>query len=53
MIKRWAVFAGDNYYPSGGMGDFRASFDTKEEAKDFSKDLRWEWIEIYDMEEYK
>lgn len=53
MIKRWAVFAGENYYPCGGMGDFQASFDTQEEAETFSKGLNRDWIEIEDMEGYK
>jgi hypothetical protein len=31
-LKRFLVFAGDDYYPSGGWGDFRGSYDTLEEA---------------------
>lgn len=33
-MKRWLLFAGDNYYPIGGWDDFQADFDTKEEAFD-------------------
>jgi len=31
-LKRYLVFAYDNYYPAGGWGDFMGSFDTIEEA---------------------
>lgn len=31
-MKRFAVFAFDNYYPSGGMEDFQKSFATEAEA---------------------
>ena len=33
-MKRYVLFAGDDYYPSGGAHDYRGSFDTVEEAKD-------------------
>lgn len=36
-LKRWWVFAGDTYYPCGGMGDFRGSFDTEKDAELFVK----------------
>lgn len=39
-MKRFAVFAGDNYYPGGGMGDFIKSFDTAEEARAFVEELK-------------
>lgn len=31
-MKRFFAFKGDVYYPSRGMGDFYASYDTKYEA---------------------
>ncbi len=31
-MKRYLLFAGDTYYPSGGWQDFIGSFDTKEGA---------------------
>lgn len=37
-MKRFAVFACDYYYPSGGMGDFQKSFDTAQEAKEWVKE---------------
>ena len=30
---QFLVFSGMNYYPSGGFGDFKASFTTQEEAQ--------------------
>ena len=59
-MKRFAVFAGDNYYPCGGMNDFQKSFDTWGEALDFEKELmakrdytKPDWIQTFDMEEYE
>ncbi len=31
-MKRFLVFAGDHYYPSGGVNDLVGDFATKEEA---------------------
>lgn len=30
-LKRFWLFSGLNYYPGGGMKDFKGCFDTKEE----------------------
>ena len=57
-MKRFAVFAGSTYYPSAGLGDFVASFDTEEEAKlcVVAKKLRKEsgidWFLIEDLKDY-
>ncbi len=32
-MKRYLVFTGSKYYPSGGWDDFRGTFDTVEEAQ--------------------
>lgn len=32
-IRRYAVFAGTNYYPLGGWDDFKDSFSLPEEAR--------------------
>jgi len=32
LLKRFLLFAGDNYYPRGGWDDFRGSYDSLEEA---------------------
>lgn len=31
-MKRYLLFMGNRYYPSGGMGDFRGDFDSEDEA---------------------
>ena len=62
-MKRFLVFAGDCYYPDGGMNDFQEDFDTLEEARSFEAKiiekfkLRWrdswkyfKWTEIWDSE---
>jgi len=62
-MKRFLVFAGDSYYPEGGMHDFQEDFDTLEEARSFEAEikekfkLRWKdswkyfkWTEIWDSE---
>jgi len=47
-MKRYLVFYGDNYYPSGGMSDLLGSFDTLTEgviALENKNDKEWngEW----------
>jgi hypothetical protein len=32
-LKRYLVFAFDEYYPDGGWNDFRGDFDTLDEAQ--------------------
>jgi len=40
------LFAGDNYYPCGGMDDFRGRFDTLTELM---KNIgRADWFNVYD-----
>jgi hypothetical protein len=63
-MKRFLLFAGENYYPSGGMEDFINSFDSEQEAKDWynknqiaaksNPDLEeYEWLHIWDCTESK
>jgi hypothetical protein len=48
-MKRFMLFSGRNYYPKGGMQDFRGSFDTLEEAESENrKSLGTDWWEIFD-----
>ena len=56
-MKRFLLFAGDVYYPSGGFGDFIGYFEAREEALD--KLVKWIeteggpeylWAHIYDTE---
>ena len=46
-MKRYLLFTGEYYYPSGGWRDFRDSFDTVEEALTQS---RGDWWHIVDSE---
>jgi len=61
-MKRYLLFAGDHYYPSGGWRDFQGSFDTGTEAveeaqkgKNYSESARrkyeirpWDWWQVID-----
>jgi hypothetical protein len=51
-MKRFLLFKGDNYYPSGGMDDFQGDFDTREEALQAAGtwDRSWQWVQIYDCQ---
>ena len=49
-LKRYIVFSGPEYYPSGGWGDFRQSFDTLDEAKQWLDRYPADWKEIIDLE---
>lgn len=41
-MKQFLLFAGNVYYPNGGWGDFVASFDSLQEAKDAApRDTDW------------
>lgn len=42
-MKRYLLFAGQEYYPSGGWFDFRGSYDDCEAAVDVSKTLGTVW----------
>lgn len=63
-MKRYLVFAGKSYYPSGGWSDFRSSFDDLESAtaeaarlvlepkhdeNAFRDDGRFEWSHCVDL----
>jgi len=49
-MKRYLLFEGFYYYPSGGWGDFVGDFDTIEEARDGFKLSSDGWYEIVDLE---
>ncbi len=40
-MKRYMLFAGYEYYPSGGMGDFVGYFDTMSEAVQHIQNVEW------------
>ena len=50
-MKRYALFAGDTYYPAGGWGDFEGSFDTPEQAKQAAEALgHGDWWHVIDLQ---
>jgi hypothetical protein len=52
-MKRFFLFSGDNYYPSGGWSDFVKDFDTVSEAKSHILQNRADWYEIVDSTDGK
>lgn len=49
-VKRFVLFAGEQYYPSGGWEDYDSSFDTLEEAKTRAQEVTSDWRDIVDLE---
>lgn len=59
-MKRYLLFCGDYYYPSGGWGDFRSDFDTIEDAVKEARrgeyvnsretPVPWDWWHVVDRE---
>lgn len=50
-MKRYLVFAGDQYYPAGGWEDFMGAFVTLEEAQDYYEKLTGtDWKQLVDLE---
>ena len=47
-MKRFLVFSGYNFYPSGGMSDFVGSCDTLEAAKQLAQSQEPDWADIVD-----
>lgn len=51
-MKRFIVFTGLTYYPSGGWKDFEKSFDTLIGALEYvAKCEGFDWYQIVDIEE--
>jgi hypothetical protein len=53
-MKRYWLFGGNSYYPNGGMGDFRGSFDSREEAIEVGAAIREgsdSWYHVFDSQE--
>lgn len=54
-MKRFLLFAGPNYYPSGGWEDFIGAFDTQQEAqaeydtRSKKKSSDYHWYQIVDL----
>lgn len=47
-MKDYLVFLGDNYYPQGGWGDFKGSFDLLEESLNYikSQKISYSWAHV-------
>ncbi len=43
------LFAGDNYYPSGGWSDFRGQYLTRELAEQAASSVRCDWWHVVDL----
>jgi hypothetical protein len=52
-MKRYLVFAGDKYYPLGGMYDFQQDYESRSEAIRVASSEMWalSWAHIYDQKE--
>jgi hypothetical protein len=51
LHKPFWMFAGDWYYPSGGMDDYIAAFDSLEEAREYANTkLDADWYQVIDRE---
>lgn len=44
MEKRYLLFAGDNYYPVGGIKDYRGTFDKEVDA--LVQGARYDWAQL-------
>jgi hypothetical protein len=49
-MKRYLLFAGDDYYPAGGFEDFIKDFDSIEDAENCLPTLSFDWYQIVDQE---
>jgi len=49
-MKRFMIFAGENYYPSGGMNDFVGEFDTISQCIIRLSKRRADWWNILDTQ---
>jgi len=54
MKSRFAVFAGEKYYPAGGYYDFKTATITLKEAEEFVKASgdNFDWYQIVDLEKH-
>lgn len=56
-MKRYLLFAYEQYYPEGGMNDFISEHDSKKEAVKFIISLRDDWsrertrMQLFDQQE--
>ena len=49
-MKRYLLFAGDDYYPKGGWRDFQDGFNTLEDALKGAANAKKDWWHVVDMQ---
>lgn len=47
-MSKYLGFAGENYYPNGGMSDFVGVFDTADAVADLAKERGLDWYHVCD-----
>jgi len=47
-VKQFLLFTGEGYYPMGGWGDFKGSFDTIDEVVRKVQSCGGEWYQVVD-----
>jgi hypothetical protein len=52
-MKRYLLFGGERYYPSGGWEDFREDFDRRTDANNAALKLHSDWWQIVDTKTKK
>jgi len=50
---KYIVFEYDEYYPKGGLGDIKKSFDSLEEAKEQKKASNYDYSDIIDRDTWE
>lgn len=57
QIKRYVVVAWDFYYPSGGLGNIKGLYSTKEEAQEAAKNPKliqtYDNVDVEDLLDYQ
>lgn len=49
-MKKFWLFAGDQYYPARALGNFRGSFNSLEDLVSEAKILNCDWIKVVEVE---
>lgn len=53
-MERYILFGGDQYYPSGGVGDMQGAYSTVDEAvEDSGGEDGYDWWHVFDVETRK
>lgn len=51
--KKFILLQWDTYYPSGGLGNVKESFDTLEQAQEYVKKHRYDYSEVVDRDTWE